>query len=138
MPNIDVLRGNYAANFGVEIPVFDAFRTRYLEEGARADQLAAEEKKRNVENTLRSEIQQALSNLSSGAEKLRSTKLNIAQAQRAAELARVKYEAGVITSLDVLDTETSLDQTKLTDLQAQFGYVLSAFELKRAVGEQIW
>jgi outer membrane protein len=138
MPDLNEIRGNFAAGVSVEVPVFDGYRTRNMEEGARVDVLAATEHQRAVESRVRSEIQQALSNLNASAEKLQTTKLNVVQAQRAAELARVKYDSGVITNLDLLDAETSLEQAKLTDVQALFGYVMSAFELKRASGEQIW
>ncbi len=138
IPDLDVLRGNFAANVSLEVPIFDGFKTRNMEEGAHADLLAAQERKRSVERQVQSDIQQALSNLNAVAEKLQTTKLNVQQAQRAEELARVKYDAGVITNLDLLDAETSLEQAKLTDLQALFGYVLSTFDLKRAAGQQIW
>ncbi len=138
IPNLDVLRGNFAAGVNLEIPVFDGNKSRSMEEGAHADLLAAEERKRSVEGQVRAEIQEALSNMSASTEKLQTTRLNVQQAQRAEQLARVKYDAGVITNLDLLDAETSLEQAKLTDLQALFGYVLSIFDLKRAAGEQIW
>ncbi len=138
IPNLDVLRGNFAAGVSLEIPIFDGFKARSMEEGAHADLLAAQERKRGVESQVKAEIQEAFSNLNASTEKLQTTKLNVQQAQRAEQLARVKYDAGVITNLDLLDAETSLEQAKLTDLQALFGYVLSSFDLKRAAGEQIW
>lgn len=138
IPNLDVLRGNFAAGVSVEVPVFDGFKTRSREEEAQANVLVAQERKRVVEAQIRSDIEQALSDLKASSDKLQTTKLNVEQARRAAELAKVKYDAGVVTNLDLLDAETSLEQAKLTDLQSLLGYVLSGYELQRAIGQQLW
>jgi outer membrane protein len=138
IPNLDVLRGNYAAGVTLEVPIFDGFKQSNLEEEAEAKLLAAREQKNEVEVQIRSDIMDALSDLHTSADKLQNSRLNVEQAQQAVDLAKAKYNAGVITNLDLLDAQTALELAKLSDVQSLFGFVLSKYGLKRAIGERIW
>ncbi len=138
IPNLDILRGNYAAGLTLEVPIFDGFKQNNLEEEAEATLLAARERQNEVEVQVRSDINDALSDLRTSADKLQNSRLNVEQAQQAVDLAKTKYNAGVITNLDLLDAQTALELAKLSDAQSLFGFVLSKYGLKRAIGERIW
>jgi outer membrane protein len=138
IPNLDVLRGNFVAGVSVQVPIFDGFRTTGLEQEAEAKLLAARERKHAVETQVRADIMDAMSDLRSSREKLQTSELNVEQAESAVGLAKTKYEAGVITNLDLLDAQTALEQARLSDLQSLYEFVLSRYGLKEAVGEKIW
>jgi outer membrane protein len=138
IPNLDILRGNYVAGLTLKVPLFDGFKQNNLREEADAKLLAARERKNEVAMQIRSDILDALSNLRSSSEKLQNSKLNVEQAQQAVDLAKAKYNAGVITNLDLLDAQTAFELAKLSDVQSLFGFVLSKYGLKRAIGERIW
>ena len=138
IPNLDVLRGNYVAGVSLEVTIFDGYKTSSMSEEAQANLLAAQEQKREAETQMHAEIQQAIVDLDASAEKLQNSRLSVEQAESAAEMARVKYDSGVITNLDLLDAGTALEEARLNHLRAQYSWVLSQYELRKSIGEQIW
>jgi outer membrane protein len=58
----------------------------------------------------------------------------VRRAEAAVSLADVRYQAGVVTNLDVLDAQTSLQEARLLRLRAEYEVVRSRYELERAVG----
>ena len=109
-----------------------------LVQEAEANLLAARDQKNAVAARIRSDLLDAISDLRASMEKLQTSTLDVEQARRAVELAKAKYDAGVITNLDLLDAQTALEQARLVDLQSLYGFVLSKYGLRRAVGERIW
>jgi outer membrane protein TolC len=138
IPNLDVLRGNYATGISVEVPLFDGDKTGNMEEESRANLLAAQQQQRDIENQIQADIEQSLADMTASRQKLTISSLSVEQAGAAAEMARVKYDSGVITNLDLLDAGTALEEAKLNRLRAEFGLIISQYELMKAVGEKIW
>ena len=66
------------------------------------------------------------------------TDITVEQAKSAVEQARIRYQAGTVTNLDLLDAETSLSQAELMQIQALYQFVVSRYELGQAVGEKAW
>ena len=138
IPNLDVLRGNFVAGLSVHVPLYDGSMNSNLVQEAEANLLAARDQKNAVAARIRSDLLDAISDLRASMEKLQTSTLDVEQARRAVELAKAKYDAGVITNLDLLDAQTALEQARLADLQSLYGFVLSKYGLRRAVGERIW
>lgn len=53
-------------------------------------------------------------------------------------MGEVRYEAGVITNLDLLDSQTRLSEARLSYINAQYGYVIGRYALDRATGASVW
>ncbi len=138
IPDLEVLRGNYVVGFQVEVPLFNGFRTASARDEADANLRASQSHRQDIEAQIRTEVLQAISDLRASEERLQTSDLNVRQARTAVGMARVRYDAGVITNLDLLDAETDLEQAELSDLRALFNYVLSTFSLRQSVGEKIW
>jgi len=60
--------------------------------------------------------------------------VSIERAEKAVENARLRYEAGTVQNLDLLDATTERAQAKLNNLQALYDVVTSGFQLRRAIG----
>jgi outer membrane protein TolC len=138
IPNLEVLRGNWVVGFEADIPIFDGFLTRNEEEEAEANRHAAEAHSRETERLILTEVQQSVSDVRNAAGKIQTSALEVEQAQAALEIARVRYEAGVATNLDLIDAQTAVAQAELARLGALREYVLSRFALDRAVGEKLY
>ena len=52
--------------------------------------------------------------------------------------AKLRYGSGVITNLDLLNAETSLEEAKLMRLKSIYSYTISREAIKKAVGEKLW
>ena len=143
-PNMFVWRGNFALTAAAQIPVskfipfFGGNKEENMHQEAVANMNAADSYKKDMTDQIKAEIQKAISDIKSSIEKYRTTEASIKQAESALNLAKIRYDAGSVTNLDLLDAETSLSQAKLMRLEALYRYMLGIYELKQAAGEKIW
>ncbi len=138
VPDLNTLRGNYAAGLELKIPVFNGHRTRHQKAEADADLNSARAHTADMKRQIRSEVLQAIASVNSSLEKISSTETQVRQAEKAVSMARVRYTAGVITNLDLLDAETTLSQAKLIRLRAFYDYTMSLYALDRTTGRKVW
>jgi outer membrane protein len=138
VPNIDVLRGNVLAGLELKIPLLDGHRSRNMEEEAEALVRAAEDRKHETEQMIQSDVELAMAESKAAAEGVKVTEINIQQANLAVHTARLRYEAGSIPNLDLLDALTNQTQARLTNLQALYDAVSSSIRLKRALGTPLY
>jgi outer membrane protein TolC len=138
VPNLNTLKGNWDAGVQVRVPIFDGFRVRRHVAETQAAAEAAQDHTRDVERRVTTEVRQAVADVQAGVEKLAASDLQVRQAEAAVSMADVRYEAGVITNLDVLDAQTSLQEARLMRLRAQYDVVRARYELERAVGARVW
>ncbi len=138
LPDLSLLQNSWVLTAGVKIPLFDGGRTAGLEAEAKASLSSAEFKSRDVEESVKTEVRQAISDVNTGYEKLMAAELHVKLAEEAMAQANVRFDNGVITNLDLINSETSLARARLFFSQAQYAYVTSLFSLKRAAGVKIW
>jgi outer membrane protein TolC len=121
----------------LRIPIFDGNRTRSMEEEATATLHAAESRKQGVALMIQAEVDQALSELTAAGERVSVSETNINQADLAVKNARLRYNAGSLSNLDLLDAETAVAQARLTNLQALYDVVTGTIRLRRATGSPV-
>jgi outer membrane protein len=134
-PNLEEMRTNFSAGVELQIPIFTGFRTSAAQHEAAAMKHAAEEERIDTEEAVREEVAQSLNELKTSLEKIGTTELQVGQAELAASHARIRYQNGLATTLDLLDAESALAKTELGHLQARYEYVISSYRLRRAAGD---
>jgi outer membrane protein len=134
IPNLDVLRGNWVAAVGVQVPIFNGFKTRSQEQESEANLRATRAHTTDVERAVTSEVLQAVSDVRASLDKIQTSELQVRQAKQAIDMATVRYESGVVTNLDLIDAQTALAQAELFHLQALYHYVLSRYALGKSIG----
>jgi outer membrane protein len=137
-PDLNTWRGNYAAGLQLKIPVFNGRETSHRMAEADANLNSVRARTTDLERQILSEVSQAITGVNSSLEKIASTETQVRQAEEAVSMARVRYTAGVITNLDLLDAETAMSQTKLIRLRAFYDYTVSLNALDRATGKRVW
>ncbi len=137
IPNLDAWRGNIVAGVELKVPIFDGSKTSGMEAEAAANLQAAESRRQTVDLGIQSDVQQAVSDVQASIEKLQVSEINVEQASLALETARLRYEAGTVANLDLLDAETAFAQAKLTNLEALYEYVINSLHLRRATGSPV-
>ncbi|HLP04474.1 MAG TPA: TolC family protein [Paludibacter sp.] len=134
----DTGRLNYAVGVGLKMPVFDASRSKQAKIMAKADleanQQDTELAKRNITNEVIENRENALSAL----KKVKQSELQLQQASQAYELAKISFEAGSITNLDLLNANTQLSESEFALFKAKIDYTVSLLKLKLATGGQIY
>jgi outer membrane protein TolC len=138
VPDLNTITGNWDAGLQVRVPIFDGFRTRSQVAARQAAADAAQDHTRDIERRVTTEVRQAVADVQAGVDKLAASDLQVRQAEAAVSMADVRYEAGVVTNLDVLDAQTALQEARLMRLRAQYDVVRSRYELERAVGARVW
>ncbi|MEJ2678693.1 MAG: TolC family protein [Gemmatimonadota bacterium] len=138
VPNLNQIKANYVAALAFEVPIFDGHLTRTRVSESEAAVQAAQARVASLERQVTTEVRQAAAAVQASMDKIRASQLQVQQAQAALALARTRYEAGVITNLDILDAETSLSGAKLMELRARYALVQSRYRLRQAVGQKVW
>jgi outer membrane protein TolC len=138
IPDLYKITPNYVVGVGLRIPIFDGMKTKYNLSQARSlltsMSYESEITKRNVSN----ELSEAKAYMAAAATKVKQFDLQQAQALKAYSLAQTSFQSGVITNLDLLDTDTSLAESKLMLLKARIDYIASVYKFKAALGERIY
>ncbi|MDA8693440.1 TolC family protein, partial [Saprospiraceae bacterium] len=137
-PDIDEVRLNFLAAAQLTVPIFTGYRNKYCIEEAKANRLLAEYHRKNITENLVTEVEQIHQNLMNAYGKIERTELQVKQAQEAADLARLKYKNEVITNLDLLDTEIALSSAEINLLNVIFDYTLLNYQLKKALGIDLY
>ncbi len=137
-PNLDVLRGNWLAAVSANIPIFNGNRTDAKVEEAEANLKSSSQEIFVLERKIKTEVQSALSDLMTNQSKLNTTKIQVKQAQEAVTRAEAQYRDGVITNLDLIDSETALSEARLLYLQVLYKNVISKYALDKVVGTVVW
>ena len=135
VPDINEIRRNYSAGVELQVPLFTGFRTSAQNREAKAMMRAAEQQRIDTEQGVREEVEQSLSSLKASIGKIGTTDLQVSQARLAAEHARIRYQNGLATSLDLLDSEAALAEAELGHLQALYDCTMNTYALKRASGD---
>jgi len=124
----------WSAGAGILAPVFNSGRNknRVEIERARTEQalLAYEQ---TVQRAFR-EVEDALAAVRTYRMEHEARERQVAAARSAATLSRARYDGGVTSYLEVLDTERSLFNAELTESQTQRLYINAIIELYKALG----
>ncbi len=137
-PNLDVLRGNWVAAISANIPIFNGYRTDAKVEEAEVSLKESSQEILSLERKIKAEVQSAYSDWNTNKEKLSRTRIQVKQAEEALSRAEVKYRDGVITNLDLIDSETALAEARLLYLQIVYKNVLSRYALDKVIGQVVW
>ena len=137
-PDINEMRRNIAAGLHLEIPLFTGFRTSAEQQESAALMRAATQRRIDTEEQVKTDVEESLHALQTASEKITTTQVQVELAELAARHVRARYENGMATALDLLDTEAALSQAELARLQAAYACVMNSYILKRATGEVFW
>ena len=118
----------------MNVPIVDAGLTKSKVAKAHTEIRKA---KNDLEDTLEQaelEIRQAALTLHSSAEIVAAQKENMKQAEETVRLAKVRYENGIFTQVDLFDAENAWSNTKLLYNQAVLGHHNARLAYQLAVG----
>jgi outer membrane protein TolC len=132
--DISTPRINWSAGAEVSIPLYDGKRAHFHEQEAARNEMASNAALNTIDERIKTEVLQAKEDVEASFSKLDISQAQITFAQRSLELARLKYDAGVVTNLDVLDAENDFSQAKLGHLRNQYQYTQSIYALDKAIG----
>jgi len=136
--NFDQMHANSTFGMKIEAPIFSGFHDMTKIEEQRAHLKSASANYEDVRIGVRADIVQSIKDLLSDEEKIAAADAQVEQARDAARRSLALYNAGNITSREMLDARTTLLQVELMRLQSLYAYILADYNVKRAAGEKLY
>jgi outer membrane protein TolC len=124
--------------FDFRVPLFNGRRSRYQRHVAEAVLCSAQAHTEDLKRQIAAEAEQAIARARASWEKTENTEVLVKQAEEAVAMAETKYEAGVVTNLDLLDAQTTFTQARLGYLRSLYTYSMSLVEVDRVTGKRMW
>ncbi|NJD19025.1 MAG: TolC family protein [Gemmatimonadetes bacterium] len=127
-------RKDWSVAVAVSFPLFDGFRTRGRIDQAQSDLVIAHVEEAQLREGLALQTEAALAAYRSSRAQILARRQTVALAERALELAEVRFSTGLSTQLEVSDAALLLDQARVNEAQALHDYARALAELERLTG----
>lgn len=134
----DIGKLNFAVGVGLKVPIFDANRSKYMKVQANAYLDENQQETEMVRRSITNEVVESRANAEAAFKKVKQSELQLQQSLQAYDMAEVSYKAGTITNLDLLDSNTSVSESKLVLFKTKIDYTVNLLRLKIALGERIY
>lgn len=131
-------KANFTAGFGVKIPIFDGKRNKYNLVQAQSAIQVNDQETEIARRTIVNEVVEGEANVKASQKKVEQGELQLKQATQAYSLAKVRFDSGVITNLELLEGSTAVSESRLQLLKAKIDYTVSLYKLKSAIGERLY
>jgi len=106
------------------------FRNTYKKNQSRLEVKKTDETIIDIKQKLKISGQNIISKMDDAKKRITANLETVKLAERGLELANISFKNGVINQIDVLDAELSVNQTKLSYLQAIYDYLTAKAELE--------
>lgn len=124
------------AALALDIPVFDGRRTQGRALQARANYVEAQERYRALERDVQLQVQDAWQTVEAAAQAVEATQATGERANRAYEIARVRFAEGLSTQLELDEAEQAVTEARLNAAQALHDHMVAVARLLHAMGER--
>ncbi|MCW5317701.1 TolC family protein [Nostoc sp. KVJ3] len=130
--NVSVTDG-YSVGVQATLSLYDGGAAVAKAAQAKANIAIAETQFAEQRNQIRFQVEQAYSNQQSNLENVQTANTALEQAREALRLARLRFQAGVGTQTDVINSENDLTQAEGNRVTAILGYNRALAQLQRSV-----
>ena len=137
MPDMNRIRGNWNAGLAISYPVFNGFRENAQVAQGESALRTIEIRRRDLERTVDMEIETSLSDLRTIELKMDIEMLKIRQAEDALRIAEERYQNGLLSATDFIESQNTVESARLNRLQLIYNHILGVYGLDRAVGKRI-
>lgn len=111
-------RTNWNIGVTLSVPLFDGFRRRAAIAGSQAELAAARAGLANTTELADVELAQATANVTASLATLETSTRTVAQAQRAFQIAELRFAQGASTHLELVDARVQLEQALLNQARS--------------------
>ncbi len=137
-PDLNLMKGNFLVGVGVKVPLFDAKRTKNNLLVSKSNLVSSQFETEITRRKIVNEVVEAQSGIDASRKKVEQFEMQLNHALQAYELAKISFKSGVITNLDLLDSETAVSESRLQLLKSRLDQHISMLKLKVAVGQHIY
>lgn len=134
-PNRDDWYRSYYSGINISIPIFDSWRTPAKVRQAKIDLSQSKLAENDLQDKLKLDIEQSWWNYMKARESITAQGKAVEMAKRGLDIARVRYENGVGTQLELFEAEVALTAAENNRVTAFYNLVTGYASLMRALGE---
>ncbi|MCP4583592.1 MAG: TolC family protein [candidate division Zixibacteria bacterium] len=127
---------SYYSGINISIPIFDSWRTPAKVKQARIELKQSKLSETGLEDNLKLDIERNWWNYQQARESLAAQGHAVEMAKRGLDIARVRYENGVGTQLELFEAEVSLAAAENNRVTAFHNLVTGYASLMKAIGEE--
>lgn len=124
-----------SAGISISIPLFSGGKNINKAHEIRNSLAQLSEQRDYVRQSVNVQVESAFNNILTAREKMTSNEITVRQAQKAYEIAEVRYNAGTGTILELNSSELSLTQARLNYSQAIYDYLAARADYEKIIGE---
>ncbi len=125
-----------AVGVALEFPLFDGRARSGRIQQAEAAMRRAQFRLQRLERDVRLDVQQAILARRAALQQIQASRSNVRRAERALEIAQVRFENGLSTQIEVNDAELAVTEARSNFARALFQYATARAELQAAMGER--
>ncbi|MBM3332864.1 TolC family protein [candidate division WOR-3 bacterium] len=126
---------DWNATAGISMPIFTGLSNYSKLKAAQARHRQARIALALVEDGVKLEVKALALGLNQEAKNAAFQKKNVEVAEAALGLAQARYENGLLTNLDYMDSQVALTQARVAYLNAMANYQIAKAKLEKAIGE---
>ena len=125
---------NYSLSVGMNIPIFDGFRTRQGISQARVGKRLGEFGLQEQERALTRSLESLLVTLENSRQRVKLARHTIVLASEELRQARERYRVGAATLLEVSEAEVSLTRARSSEIDGMTAYLSAVADLESSTG----
>jgi outer membrane protein TolC len=125
---------NYTVGLLLRFNLFNGFENEWKVQEASANLQQVRAVIKQFEQGIEVETKRAFLQVQSAFERIKVAQAAVSQAEESLRIVRNRYENGLFTIVDLLDTETALQQARSQYLRSNYDYTVAAAQLHLAVG----
>jgi outer membrane protein len=138
IPDINKLKANYSVSTQLVMPLFEGLKQKTSYDQSRLNLQAVNSSVENTRQNIRKTVLDAVNSLQTAQAIITETEPQVRLADTAYGIAKIRYETGVTTSVDLLDAQIHRKSAQLKKLQAEFELNKIYYNLRFVVGDTLW
>jgi len=133
------MNNNFRQNIGVSVsvPIMNGYQARSSYERSKVDLLNQDLVKEQSNQKLKQDIYTAYSNAVAALQKYNASKSSLVNADRAYVTSKKRYEIGLLSTLELITSQSNLNRARFDVVNAQFDYVFKMKVLEFYKGQGI-
>jgi outer membrane protein TolC len=137
-PEINQLKLAGGAGVGVSIPIFSAARPKLQQKLTDVNIEAARLSLITLETSINKDLASVQQDYSTLQQKLENSKITVEQANKAFKLAQTRYKEGLITNVELILIQTSMEEADLSVLKYRLLMLMDKLESHKIVGTKLY
>ncbi len=138
IPEINKPLWNANAGVGISVPIFNGNKTKLQQKLSQINIETANKSLQTVQANIQKDLATVQADYKTLEQKLDNTNILVQQAQKAFDLANIRFKAGLITNVELLSAQTNVEDAKLQQVQLQYQLQLDRLESYKITGVKIF